>query len=942
MHKLSALLLVIFCFSLPAFSQDISVSGNLKDQSEKKPVKNAVIALLRQKDSVLYKFTRADADGNFLIKNVKPGAYVLLTTHPLYADYVDSITISAADTKLGTIDLINKSKLLQEVIVKSGSPIRIKGDTTIYTADSFKVKDGASVEDLLRKMPGFQVGKDGQLKAQGETVKNVLVDGEEFFGNDPGMVLKNLQANTVQEVQVYDKKSDQATFTGIDDGVKEKTVNLKLKANKKQGYFGKIEAAGGTPDNYSNSAMLNAFKGKRKFSAFGFMSNTGRTDLGWQDSEKFGGGEMDGMTMGSTDDGGMYMSYNSGGDDSYYGGRNGIPKNWNGGVHYSNKYMGDSLNINGSYRYAKVNAPGFTQTFSKTYLPDTSWANNTRANSFSTKEKHSFNFTLERKIDSNNTIKFVNKATINNTQSSSNYYEESLTNLGGFINNNTRNTNTTSNGKNYQGNLNWNHKFKKARRTFSASADVNLNHTDSKIFLNSLLNFYKGNIIVNTDTIDQKTNNKAETQTFSANLAYTEPLNKYLSLGITSGTTISNSSNNRDVFNKDGVGNYTSKVDSLSNDFDFNRLVQRNGISLRIVKKKISGGIGAALAFNNFKQNNNTKGIKQDYNFTNFFPNANVNLKLKGNKNLRLNYNGNAQAPSLQQLQPIVDNSNPLSIFIGNPDLKQSFTHNISGGLQWYKPLSDNSLWSYFNYSTANNAFSQYNSLDTSAAYRGRNIYKTVNVNGNKNFNASLDYNFSVGSGKKKIGLGFGPNVQYNRNVDFVNGIKNINNTSNYGFNISMNKYVEDKYDFYVSPSFGYNTSTSSINSSSSTHYWTIGGWLQGSVYFKNKLSISTNANFNYRQKDPRYPQNNNFTKWNADIKKYVYKKELSVKLGINDILNQGRGYERNFSTYKFTESYFNTLKRYWLLTLTWEFTHNKKIAAGATTAAPAATAPVK
>jgi hypothetical protein len=938
MYKLSALLLVLFCFSVPSFSQDIIVSGNLKDKSENKPIKNAVIALLRQKDSVLYKFTRADAQGNFSIKNVKAGAYILLTTHPLYADYVDSITINDAETKLGTIDLINKSKLLQEVIVKSGSPIRIKGDTTIYTADSFKVKDGATVEDLLRKMPGFQVGKDGQLKAQGETVKNVLVDGEEFFGNDPGMVLKNLQANTVQEVQVYDKKSDQATFTGIDDGVKEKTVNLKLKANKKQGYFGKVEAAGGTPDNYSNSAMLNAFKGKRKLSAFGFMSNTGRTDLGWQDSEKFGGGEMDGMMMGTTDDGGMFMSYSSGGDDSYYGGRNGIPKNWNGGLHYSNKYMGDSLNINGSYRYAKVNAPGFTQTFSKTYLPDSSWSNNSSANSFSTKEKHSFNFTLERKIDSNNTIKFINKATINNNQSSSNYYEESLTNLGGFINNSTRNTNTTSNGKNYQGTLTWNHKFKKPRRTFSASADANIAHTDSKVFLYSLNNFYKGSVVTRRDTIDQKTMNEADAQTFTTNLSYTEPLDKYLSLGITSGTTVSNSSNNRDVLKKDAAGNYTAKIDSLSNNFDFNRLVQRNGISLRLVKKKISGGIGAAVAFNSFKQYNNSKGIKQDYNFNNFFPNANMNLKLKGNKSLRLNYYGSAQAPSLQQLQPIADNSNPLSVVIGNPDLKQSFTHNFSGGVQWFKPLSDNYFWSNFNYSTTSNAFSQYNRIDS----LGRNVYQTVNVNGNKNLNANVNYNFSVGSGKKKIGFGINPNVQYNRNVDFVNGIKNTNNTSSYNFNISVNKYVEDKYDFYVSPSFGYNISTSSINSTSSTRYWTMGGWAQGSLYMKKKLSINMNANFNFRQKDPRFPQNNNFIKWNADIKQYVYKKELSIKFGINDILNQGRGYERNFSTYKFTESYFNTLKRYWLLTLTWEFTHNKKIAAGATTAAPATTEPIK
>ena len=931
MPKLTVLLPVLILLSLAGNAQTPSLTGKIREREENKPVQNAVVALIRQKDSILAKFTRTDAQGNFLLQNVKPGAYVLLTTHPLFADYVDSIVLADMETKLGNITLINKSKLLQEVIVKTGSPIRIKGDTIVYTADSFKVKDGASVEDLLRKMPGFQVGKDGQLKAMGETVKNILVDGDEFFGNDPGMVLKNLQANAVHEVQVYDKKSEQATFTGIDDGIKEKTVNLKLKANKKQGYFGKAELGAGTPDNYSNSVMLNAFKGKRKLSAFGFMSNTGRTDLGWQDSEKFGGGEMDGMEMGTSEDGGVWMSYNGGGDDSYNGGRNGIPKNWNGGVHYSNKYKGDSLNINTSYRYSKVNAPGYTNTFSQTFLPDSSWSNNSRATSFSQKEKHNMSFTIESKLDSNNTIKFVNRGTINSSQSSSNFYEESLTNQKDFINNSTRKNNSTSEGQKYQGTLTWNHKFEKPRRTLSLTADGNINHTESKIFLYALNNFYKGSAITRKDTIDQQTLNKADTKTFTATLAYTEPLSKYLSLGLTYNTSITNSNNNRDVLKK-GAGNiYNTRVDSLSNNFDFDRHVQRPGMNLRLNKKKVSFGLGAALAFNSFKQNNISKGIKQEYNFTNFFPNANINIKLKGNKSFRLNYGGNAQAPTLQQLQPIADNSNPLNIFIGNGNLKQSFTHAFSGNFNWSKPLSDNSLWSYLSYSTTMNAFTQFNTIDS----LGRNVYQTVNVNGNKNYNLNVEYNFALGTGKKKIGFSIGPEIEYNRNVDFVNGIRNINNTGTYSLRISINKYVEDKYEFYLSPTFTYTKSASSINTFSNTNFRGFSGWGQASFFFKKNFSISTNANINFRQKDPRFPQNNDYIRWNADIKKYLYKKEISLKLSLNDILNQNRGYERNFSTYKFTESYFTTLKRYWLLTLTWEFTHNKKLPAAPATTGP-------
>ncbi len=920
--------LILFCLTIffvsNLFAQRNTIRGSVVDVSQQRDVKNTVIALINPKDSILYAFTRVDANGDFTLKNIQSGKYLITTTHPYFADVVDTIEMGSTDKTIEKINLISKSKLLQEVIVKSGSPIKIKGDTIIYTADSFKLKDGANVEDLLRKMPGFQIGKDGQLKAMGETVKNVLVDGEEFFGNDPGMVLKNLQANIVQEVQLYDKKSDQAAFTGIDDGVKEKTVNLKLKNNKKQGYFGKAELAGGTPANYTNTLMLNAFKGKRKFSAFGFMSNTGKTALGWQDADKYGGGEMDGMSTFTNDDGDTFYNYTSGNDA-----REGIPKNWNGGLHYSNKYKGDSLNINGSYRYSKINAPGFSQTYSKTYLPDSSWANNSTANSFSNRQKQSFNFTVERKIDSNNTIKFVNRAEVSTRENTSNYYEESLTNQNKFINSSSRKTATKNNTQNYQGTFTWNHKFKKLRRTLSITSDLNINNTNGNIFLNATNTYFKDGAAFRYDSIIQKTENKSDIKTINTSFAYTEPLTKYLSLSFNYGINKSDNSNNRNVLVKDLQGNYVTKIDSLSNDFDFNKLVQRTGINFRWVKKRITASIGSAVAFNKFIQKNNSKNTRQDYDFTNLFPTASFNLKLKGNKNIRFNYSGSAKAPSLQQLQPIVDNSDPLNIYKGNSDLKQSFANKFSGGFNWSKPLSDNSVWSYFNYETTNNDFTQFNIVDT----LGRNIYQTVNVNGNKNFNASIDFNVGIGTGKRKINLGINPNIEFSKEIDFINGIKNTNNTKSVGLRLTFNKYVEDKFDFYVGPSINYNTTTSSINNQSNTKYWNFNGWGQGSFYFKKNLSINTNANASFRQKDPRFPQNNNYITWNIDAKKYVYKKEISLKIGVNDILNQNRGYDRNFSTYKSTETYYNTLKRYWLFTFGWEFTHNKKQATAPITA---------
>jgi hypothetical protein len=280
MRKHFVLSLALIFIAQLAFAQTTSLKGSVVDNTDHKNLQNTVISLMRAKDSVLVKFARADKAGNFSIASIKEGEYIVMITHPYLGDYFDKTEVKPnIVTDLGKITMIPKSKLLAEVIIRSGSPIRIKGDTTVYTADSFKVREGANVEELLRRLPGIQVDKDGKITAMGEKVTKVLVDGEEFFGSDPGIATKNLRADIVKEVEVFDKKSDQAEFTGIDDGVKDKTINLKLKDDKKKGYFGKIEAGGGLKDKYDNSIMLNAFKGKRKIAGYGIMSNTGQTNL---------------------------------------------------------------------------------------------------------------------------------------------------------------------------------------------------------------------------------------------------------------------------------------------------------------------------------------------------------------------------------------------------------------------------------------------------------------------------------------------------------------------------------------------------------------------------------------------------------------------------------------------------------------------------------------
>ena len=575
------------------------------------------------------------------------------------------------------------------------------------------------MEELLRRLPGIQVDRNGQITAMGEVVKKVLVDGEEFFGTDPGIATKNLRADIVKEVEVYDKKSDQAAFTGIDDGVKDKTINLKLKDDKKRGYFGKVEAGGGLKDKYNTDIMMNAFKGKRKLAAYGIMSNTGQTNLDWKDNQNYGGGG-DAFQMNGDDGGGM-MFFGGNNEDSYSDGKRGIPRNWNGGLHYSNKFDKDRESVNAGYKYSKVDAPGTALTFSKTFLPDTSWSTNTRNNSFSSVIKHAVNVTIESMLDSMNSLKITLKGNKNDTRTSNSFYSESFTDAGDSINTSNRNSSAITNNKSADATVLWRHKFKKISRTLSVNSVLNWYRSDNDGFLFSKNRYFLNGAFDHADTIDQQNTGMNEGKSINTKIAYTEPLRKDLYMELSYSLAYNGNSNERITMVPGLNGKYTELVDTLSNSFVFNRLVNTPGLNFRLNKKKYNFSLGSAVGFSHFIQKNITTNQNTAYNYTNYFPRATFVYKLKPNENLRINYNGSTNAPTLEQLQPTTINTDPLNLYIGNPNLRQSFRHSFNMGYGVYNVLKERNIWTSLQFNLTQHAFSQSNSIDS----LGRRVYQT-------------------------------------------------------------------------------------------------------------------------------------------------------------------------------------------------------------------------
>lgn len=912
-----SILFLQFCFYCSA--QTSSVKGIITDTTSKENLSNATISLLRSKDSILYKFTRSDAKGNFQFKNVDSGKYVFLVTYPKYADYADFVSITDTSIiNLGKIPLILKANLLQDVIVRSAvSAIKIKGDTTEFLADSFKVQANATVEDLLKKLPGIQVDKNGNITAQGEKVQKVLVDGEEFFGDDPTLVTQNLRADMVDKVQVYDKKSDQATFTGIDDGQKEKTINLKLKDNKKNGYFGKANLSAGTNGYHDSQLMFNDFKGKKKFAFYGIVSNTGTSGLNWQDQNNYGDNPFANADVSSDGNGiSIYIDNNDPLDswDGRYNGQ-GIPLVQTGGLHYNNKWDDDKQSLNTNYKALQLHVNGESATRSEFILPDTLYFNNDKQNFHNQILRNRINGSYEYDLDSSSSIKITADGGIDHKITSLIDSSEARASDSSLVNNALRKTSTTGDNKTLNSNLLWRKKFAKKGRTISFNLRENYTDNTSTGFLYSNNNYYLNGILAKDSLTDQFKTNSTETISLNSKLTYTEPLSKVSSLVFNYGMAVSNSASIVKSFNKDNDEKY-SALDSLySNHYLFNIFTNQGGIAYSLFQKKFKMNFGTDVGYSAFHQTNKFTDSTITRKFVNWYPRANISYQFKAQSRIGLYYSGYTQQPDINQIQPVLTNTDPLNITIGNPALKPAFQNNIYLNYNDYKTLKERGMFIRFNADFTENAIVNKSYVDSF----GRTINQYINLNGNRNFGGGFDYNYKL----KKLNLYVDHSIDINssRYVNVVNNLSNVTQSNSYSFRTGLYKDKEKKYSFSLDFSPSYTTSTSSVQQNIKTKYWTFDIDPNAHIYFLKKFQIQSDCDFSYRQKTSVFDNNTNTIAWNAWIGKTFTKKDaLLVKIIGHDLLDQNIGFNRTVNSNFISENTYSTIRRYFLLSIVWNF----------------------
>lgn len=905
----SALLFLLFCSAINA--QKSNISGSVTDTTEKKSLSLASISLLRKADSTLVAFTRSNKEGKFRLPAVDTGKYVLLITYPKFADYMDDLVLKG-DVNTGPISMTPASKLLDAVIIKTVGAIRIKGDTTEFVADSFKVKEGATVEDLLKKLPGFSVNAKGEIVAQGKRVDKVLVDGEEFFGDDPTMATQNISAKAVDKVQVFETKSDQQNMTGMSTGNEGKTVNIKLKEDAKKGAFGKVAAGTDFNKYYEGRLMYNRFVGKKKIAAYGTRTNVNAGSLNWEDRQKLGienDYEYDELS-------GFYYSF--GGNDEFNDwSLRGLPDAWTGGALFSNKWNADKQNINLSYRYNRLGTTNTGTTLTQNILPTGITYSNRYTTRNNLSQQHSTNGKYEIKLDSLASLKYVITHTYKLGKSfgtnNSEFIGTDLDTVNQSFNSFDNNTKRTQ----LDNQLTYKQLFKKKNRQWQTVFRFGVTDDDNDGLNLTRIRYYDANGQYNrTDTIDQQKLFDGRSTTIGIKTSFIEPLSDKWMLVLDYAWNKNHSKSLRNTFEKSLNGKYEDLITDFSNNFELDAFSNSGNAIFRFTGKKMRAGIGTGISDIKLNLKNLDDNTINNYRFFNVTPQAQINFMPKAQFNIGINYRGNTVQPNISQLQPLRDNTDPLNEYKGNPDLKVGFNHQTSVYINQYKVLSQQWLGLSFSYNIQQNAITQFNTVDVTT---GKRTYYPVNVNGNRNWFLWANFNKSKGNGKPNYG--FGINGNGSRFNNFVNGEKALTQSFTFSVNLDLGISKEDKFDFSISPRLGYNSSKSSLNNAVDNNYFSYGGNFNAELTLPWKMEVFTNLNADLRQRIQAFATNVNLVVWNAGISKKIFKKDTGkISFTANDLLDDNKGFTRNISNTFVSDDRYQRISRYFLLRFEWSF----------------------
>lgn len=919
--KVCLFCLFAVCLSFAARAQTYTITGRVLDGGDDTSTLIGVsVQLMQPADTSLKTGAVTDAGGLFTITDVTPGAYRLTITYVGFEKMERTVNVLGANVALGDFKLKPLSTQLQGVqVVGVQTRVEQLGDTTQFNAGAYKTNPDATAEELIAKMPGITT-ENGTVKVNGEQVQKVLVDGQEFFGEDATTALKNLPSEVIDKIQVFDRLSDQSQFSGFDDGNTQKTINIVTKTDKRNGQFGKVYAGYGTDERYIVGGNLNYFNGDARVSVIGLSNNINQQNFAAEDllgvvGTSSGGGRGGGGPRGGRSRGG-------GGDASNFlvGQQGGITRTNALGLNYTDNW-GKKIKVTGSYFFNQTNN-GNTTDLSRQYITtaDSNLLYKENSISQANNTNHRVNLRLEYNIDSFNSIILQPRLSFqdnDNNQSLTGYSILPDSTRIGETENISRNQNI---GYNFSNNLLYRHRFGKKGRTISLNIGTAYSDRSGTGSLFSL-NEYAGG---DTTLLDQQSDNATQSYTLSGNITYTEPITEKSQLMITYRPEYTDNKTDKRTYDNNN-GEYTDLNTPLSNTYDNTYTRHRGGLSYRYntEKMQLMGGVNGEHA--------ELDGVQQypvafnlQKTFTNVLPEAMLNFKFSKTQNLRVRYRTDTDAPSISQLQSVIDNSNPLLLRTGNPDLVQSYEHMLYLRYGSTNTTKATNMMAFLYGSYTNNYIGNSTIIpntdttfaDGTVLNPGSQLSRPVNLDGYVTGRAFFTYGLPINFIKSNLNLNTGFN--YNRLPALINNELNLSNNYTISQGVTLGSNISEDIDFTVSYTGNYNIVKNTLQQQSDNNYYSQVTSLRFNWIFLDGFVLNTNLNHTlYSGLGSGF--NQNYLLWNAYFGyKFLKNRALEAKVSVFDILNQNNSIARNFTDTYVEDTRTDVLNRFFMFTLTY------------------------
>ena len=899
MKKIILLLTTLLAFMLHANAQEQTsigiIKGKLIDDATQEAISEANVRILNQKDSTFVTGKASNRNGSFSIP-VPNGQYIAQISYIGYTDMFKDVSITDRNTTvdLGTLSLREDGVLLSDALVTAKSlEVVVRGDTVEYNADSYKVTESAVIEDLLKKMPGVEIDADGKITVNGQEIKKILVDGKEFFSDDPKVASKNLPAKMVDKLQVLERRTDMSMMTGFDDGDEEMVINLTVKPGMKEGVFGNAFAGYGSQDRYEANAMVNYMRDSDQLTFLGGLNNTNNAGFSDLASAMFG---------------------SSGGGRRWRGsGSSGITESANAGLNFS-KEFDKKFTLGGNVRYGDTDTDNTSSVYTQNLLS----SGNTFEREYNESNNYSQNINMDFRLEwePDSMTKFIfrpNAAFYNNNRSEIGDFS-TVRAEGDTINYGDSKYFSDGTGKSIGGTLEASRKLGSTGRVLSFSVGGGIDDSE-----NNAENY--SNTYYSTrpdDIIDQRIKNTSDGRNLNFYASYVEPLGKNNFLQLAYNYRYNRSESDKDTRTKDELtGEYTVLDTTYSKRLENNFYNQNVELNFRATREKYNYMFGVSMQPSKseskiYKGETLEENVSQ--NVINFAPMAQFNYMWSRQKNLRLNYYGRTNQPSVTQLSSVKDFSNPLNISYGNPDLKPAFNHSMRLRYRNFNPEKNSAYMFMSNLGfTVNDIVSS--TLTDPETGRRESTYE--NVNGNWNANLRFMTNQPLRNIKFSIfSMTFG---NYNNSNGFSNGDKNTSKRLNLGETLGLN-YRSDQFDFSVRGNISYNKVDNSLEGQQNQEYLNYGGSAETMVYLPFDFQIESDINYSSNSGYADGFDQKEYL-WNAAISKQLFKeKNGTIRFKIYDILKQKSDISRAVTANYIRDTTSNTLTSYFMFHFVYRF----------------------